>query len=62
MNPVRSFAPDALRWDFASYWVYVVGPLTGALLAVAFAFVLRGPGGDTGARRAGTGTLGGGAR
>jgi aquaporin Z len=57
MNPVRSFAPDALRWDFTSYWVYVVGPLAGALLAVGFAFVLRGPGGDVGGRRAGTGTL-----
>jgi aquaporin Z len=59
MNPARSFAPDALRWDFASFWVYVVGPFAGALLAVAFASVLRGPGGGVGGRRAGSGTLGG---
>jgi aquaporin Z len=58
MNPVRSFGPDALRGDFASYWVYVVGPLAGALLAVVFAFVLRGPGGGATSRRAGSGTLG----
>ena len=59
MNPVRSFAPDALRGDFTSYWVYVVGPLAGALLAVAFAFALRGPGGGPASRRAGSGILGG---
>jgi aquaporin Z len=58
MNPARSFAPDVLRWDFTSFWVYVVGPLAGALLAVMFAHVLRGPGGDPGGLRAGQGTLG----
>jgi aquaporin Z len=58
MNPARSFAPDVLRWDFTSFWVYVVGPLAGALLAVAFAKLLRGPGGDPGGRRAGAGSLG----
>jgi aquaporin Z len=58
MNPARSFAPDVLRWDFASFWVYVVGPLAGTLLAVLFAHLLRGPGGDSGGRRAGQGTLG----
>src|SRR2546422_869726 len=58
MNPARSFGPDVLRWDFTSYWVYIIGPLAGALLAVAFAFLLRGPGGDPGGRRAGAGILG----
>jgi aquaporin Z len=58
MNPARSFGPDALRWDFTAYWVYVVGPLAGALLAVAFAHLLRGPGGDPGGIRAGQGVLG----
>ena len=58
MNPARSFAPDVLRWDFTSFWVYVVGPLGGALLAVLFANLLRGPGGDPGGVRAGQGILG----
>jgi aquaporin Z len=58
MNPARSFAPDVLRWDFTSFWVYLVGPLVGALLAVLFAYLLRGPGGDPGAVRAGQGILG----
>jgi aquaporin Z len=58
MNPARSFGPDVLRWDFTSYWVYLVGPLAGALVAAAFAYVLRGPGGDPGGVRAGQGALG----
>jgi aquaporin Z len=58
MNPARSFAPDLVRGDFTSIWLYVVGPLAGAVLAVAFAHILRGPGGDPGGRRAGAGTLG----
>jgi aquaporin Z len=58
MNPARSFGPDLMRGDFTSYWVYVVGPLLGAVIAVALAYVLRGPGGDPGGRRGATGTLG----
>jgi len=58
MNPARSFGPDVLRWDFTSYWVYVAGPLAGAVLAVVFAYLLRGPGGDPGGVRAGQGILG----
>ena len=58
MNPARSFGPDLVRGDFTSYWLYIVGPLAGALLAVLFAHVLRGPGGDVGGRRAGSGVLG----
>ena len=46
MNPVRSFAPDLVRGNLSHTWLYAVGPLLGALLAVAFAFILRGPGGD----------------
>jgi aquaporin Z len=51
MNPSRTFGPDLVGGDFSAYWVYVAGPLAGALLAVGFAFVLRGAGGG----RAGSG-------
>jgi aquaporin Z len=58
MNPVRSFAPDLVRGDYAHLWVYLVGPLAGALLAVGFAHILRGPGGrDSLASRAAQGAL-----
>jgi aquaporin Z len=30
---------------FTSYWVYIAGPLAGAVIAVGIAFVLRGRGG-----------------
>jgi aquaporin Z len=57
MNPARSFAPDLVLGDFAHFWVYVAGPLAGALVAVAFARLLRGPGGhDPIASRAAQGT------
>ena len=45
MNPVRTFGPDIVSADFASWWVYLAGPLLGAVLAVGMAHLLRGPGG-----------------
>ena len=45
MNPARTFGPDLVGRDFGDYWVYVAGPLTGAAIAVGFAYVLRGSGG-----------------
>jgi aquaporin Z len=56
MNPARSFGPDLANGDFAHYWVYVVGPVAGAIAAVAIAYILRGPGGDIGGRTAARGT------
>ena len=51
MNPARTFGPDLVATQFTDYWVYVAGPLCGAVLAVGGAFVLRGSGGG----RAGSG-------
>jgi aquaporin Z len=45
MNPARTFGPDLVGADFTDYWVYVVGPLLGAAVAVGGAYVLRGRGG-----------------
>jgi aquaporin Z len=42
MNPVRSFAPDLIRGDLSMTWIYIVGPLLGALIGVAFEWILKG--------------------
>jgi len=42
MNPVRSLAPDLLRGNLDTAWIYVVGPLLGALIGVAFEWILKG--------------------
>ena len=43
MNPVRSLAPDLLIGDFSTAWIYLIGPLVGAMIAVAFEGILKGP-------------------
>jgi aquaporin Z len=58
MNPARTFGPDLIGNDWSSYWVYVVGPLSGAAIAVGFAYVLRGPGGGKAGSAAAQGALG----
>jgi aquaporin Z len=45
MNPARTFGPDLASGTFTAYWVYIAGPIAGAAIAVAIAFVLRGRGG-----------------
>ena len=50
MNPARTFGPDLVGADFSDYWVYVAGPLVGAVFAVGTAFILRGAGGGSPAR------------
>lgn len=57
MNPARTFGPDLVGGKFTDYWVYVAGPLAGAALAVAIAFVLRGRGGGISGSQAAQGAL-----
>jgi aquaporin Z len=57
MNPARTFGPDLIGADFTSYWVYVAGPLAGAVVAVGVAFVLRGRGGGWSGSGAAQGAL-----
>jgi len=43
MNPARSIAPDLMRGDYTTTWIYVVGPLAGALIGVGLEWILKGP-------------------
>lgn len=57
MNPVRSLAPDLLNRDLSTAWIYLIGPLAGAMIAVVFEWILKGPPTSAGAATA-QGTLG----
>ena len=58
MNPARSLGPALVLGNWASWWAYLAGPLAGAAIAVGFARVLRGRGGERSSVAAAQGTLG----
>lgn len=39
MNPARSLGPAIASWDWTAQWIYIVGPIVGAILG-ALAYVL----------------------
>ena len=43
MNPARSLGPAIVGGHWSDWWAYVLGPVAGGALAVAVAWVLRGP-------------------
>ena len=57
MNPFRSLAPDLVANDFTAIWVYLAGPILGAVIAVGVAYVLRGRGGGLAGSQAAQGAL-----
>jgi len=57
MNPARTFGPDLVSSTFNGFWVYLAGPLAGAVAATGIAYVLRGPGGGSHGSSAAQGDL-----
>jgi aquaporin Z len=42
MNPARTLGPDIVANDYTGWWVYILGPLIGAMIAVAIIGAVRG--------------------
>jgi aquaporin Z len=42
MNPARTLGPDIVSLDFTGWWIYIVGPIAGAAIAVMMIGLVRG--------------------
>jgi aquaporin Z len=42
MNPARTLGPDIVSTDYTGWWVYIAGPVTGAVIAVIIIDAVRG--------------------
>jgi aquaporin Z len=58
MNTARSLGPALVLGDGEAWWAYLVGPILGSLIAVGFAYLLRGKGGGFHGKEAAQGGLG----
>jgi aquaporin Z len=58
MNTARSLGPALVLGDTTAWWVYLAGPLAGAVIAAGIGYLLRGSGGGSSGTRAAQGTLG----
>lgn len=42
MNPARTLGPDIVSLDFSGWWVYIIGPIAGAAIALLLISLVRG--------------------
>ena len=42
MNPARTLGPDIVSTDFTGWWVYIIGPVVGAAIAMVIITAVRG--------------------
>ena len=42
MNPARTLGPDIVGNDYTGWWIYILGPVIGAAIAVAIITAVRG--------------------